>query len=262
MVEARCGIVFLLLWVIPVAFAEDLIMARTESSSTTAPPQRVQDESSSAPDPAETNSTEKVHTASSEPVLDKVLAMIDRSYDASKPYYLSRWSDSLFSQYGVKGLADDFYRYGYRYHIPVWKMTSLALGFDTNYLGFSHDFPPSLNPATGQLVEGEVSGHYLALALGGRIQAGFDFGILSLTPFIDYSSDLIAKSLITIEGSTEYEDGTVEDGGLNRRFTSGLSLYIDLAGVSVGVGFERGTLNGDFGSSVSMNGVHLSIRSQ
>lgn len=192
---------------------------------------------------------------------NKILGYLNQVYDQKKPYYQKRWGENYFSKFTLNGLDSNVYRYMYRHHIPVWKMLSIGLGLDVSYFNFEESLPARPDPSSGTMIGANIEGHYLALGLGGRVQAGFDFSIFNISPYIDYNSDLIAKSMITIEGQDDIDEGKVEDGGKNKRLEFGVNIYLDLGGLSFGLGLASGSSNGDFGSSVKMNGIHLVIRS-
>jgi hypothetical protein len=137
---------------------------------------------------------------------------------------------------------------------------SLAPGFDISYLGTSETIGPYLDPDTGKRIQTEVDVKHLALALGARLQAGLDYNRLTFAPYLDYGTDVFAKSLVKIKDNDEF-DGEQEDGGKNRRFVLGGNFYFNLDDISLGIGMEWGSINGDFGSYVGTKGIHFILRS-
>jgi hypothetical protein len=240
------------------AFSEE----NTEPASTSATSDAADLSGDDKTDDPSTAKTDKPSPPSETVPMDQtsILGRLDNLYDPQKPFYQKSWSESYFSVYSLDGLDSDIYRYMFRKNFPVWKMIAIGLGFDFSYFDVEKDILARPDPLTGTMVGAKIESRYAALGIGGRLQSGFDMGILNISPYIDYNADLIAKSHLTIEGDDEHEDGKLEDGGKNKRLEMGINLYLDLGDWSFGVGMESGTLNGDFGSSVKLNGFHLSIR--
>ncbi len=186
-------------------------------------------------------------------------SFIDYLYNKENRFYTKKWSENLFSKTSIDGISSEQYGYAYRHHFPIFASLTLAPGFDITYLDTSETIGPYLEPTTGKVIQTEIAVKYLALALGARLQAGLDYGILSFAPYLDYRSDIFAKSLVTIKDNEEF-DGEENDGGKNRRFVAGGNLYFNFAAISFGIGMEWGSINGDFGSSVGVKGIHLVLR--
>ncbi len=160
----------------------------------------------------------------------------------------------------VEGIDGSAYQYLFRYHLSVWRMVSFGLGFNAGLLNEEFD------------KTSEVSGDdktkaidYFSVALAGRVQAGVAVTQkFSVAPYIDYSSDLLAKKIYRSKSDDEiitvYEDTRPTDGGRSRKQSIGINFYVNYPAISVGLGFENGRLSGDFGDDLNTNSVSFLFR--
>jgi hypothetical protein len=190
----------------------------------------------------------------------KPKGFLDGLYDHDSRYYNNHWHENILSITNIDGIDADQFRYLFRYHFPIWKSFSLAIGPDISYLEEKDKLPPYLDSNSGSVKEFDLRIQYLSLAIAGRLQAGIDWKRLTISPYIEYGSDLFAKSLVTIKNDDKYEDGQLEEGGKNRKFSYGSNLYFNFLSISLGIGVDFARLGGDFGSSVKANGFHIIIR--
>ncbi|MBP9706172.1 MAG: hypothetical protein KBD78_00910 [Oligoflexales bacterium] len=195
---------------------------------------------------------------------DKVELAYTRYYkklfDPNSRYYNNGWNENILALTEIDGFNADLYRYSYRYHFPLWQSITLALGPDLSYMTIEETSDAYLDMESGTAKTFEANIQYLALAVAARLQAGLDWRILTFAPYLEFGTDLFARSQIKIENYDEYEVGELEDGGKNRRLTFGSTLFFNFTKISIGLGADFTRISGDFGSSVKSNSIYLSIR--
>lgn len=182
-------------------------------------------------------------------------------YDHDRLYYQLRWSEHALAVLNLPTEEHKLYRWQYRLHFPVWKLLSIAPGFDVSYFQVQEKMSRYLNPANHEYESLTMSGHNLAAALGFKLQAGFGKGSLTVAPFLDFGADLLARSWLYNKNHPDFKDGRLEAGYRQQRSAGGLNMYLDIGSISLGLGLERGLLFGDLGGRLNYQGFQIIIRS-
>lgn len=177
---------------------------------------------------------------------------LEQYIDSDKEFRQSMWSSFQIGRLNVSGAPAGLQTYELNYFLnfPVWSMIDIGGGI-RNIFGY-YQFKE---------VGTKISTLTYELAWDARVTAGLDYRRFNLSAYLGYGATAFSKSNVTTDINGE-ENSKTGDGPDNKRVSIGAEIFWDHKDKSGFVlGFEVGSLSGNFGNDVGYSLISIGVRS-